>query len=455
MSVNIGGNKKPGLVFSIDQKNPRSWRGRPTTNYLVTTQFGINSCMGRSDKRPFNWTSHSARDRILQGTGFTFTPGAAINIPEKPAGTEDADIWYVRDSNPDNFSRFSPFNGLDLDELPAYDTTYVVSSYVYIPPNITLGTSNFIVIVQNNTGTDWHTASSGSTAVYNSQYNYWSHNIETGTEVIADTNNRGVWQRIHQAFIPESAIRDQESASGIIIDKLGGYMRPNLVGQAQENYYFVTASQLELGTVPSPFVYGERTNTQAILDISGQNHTVTANSLQYPDDGTWSFSNATNDEITVTDNSILRLSEAITVTGWIRPDASQNNLYPRVLDKSHYLIHLGQTFPASLVCNINTSGGLRQTAIGGVINSGVWQHIAVSYDGQIGKVYVNGELRNTNDFGSVLNINTSNTPLVIGGNTNTDRQYNGDIAAINIYNTALTDNQILDHFNATRNQYGI
>lgn len=443
------------LVFGYDIDNPKSWKGRPTENYLVTTSWGQSNCMGRSDKRPFNATSHSSRDILYQGTGFNFTPGAATRIPEKPDNIQDCEIWYVRDSNPDNYSRFSPYNDFNIDELPALDTPYVVSSYVYIPPNVTLSTNTFQTLCQNNTGTDWHTGSNTATATYNSTYNYWSTQgiTDFSNSVSSDLDLRGEWQRIYLPFTPSSTIRNQEIGSGIVINKLGGYMRPSLVGQSQQNYYFITASQLEPGTFPSPYVYGTRTNTQCLLDLAG-NSTVTVNNLTYTNDNKFTFNNTNSSLISVAHNSTIQPVTEYSSEAWVWIDSSQDNQYPRIWDKINALVHISQTSPFTIAQNTTTSS-LRQVAIGSAIQHSTWTHIVTTYDGQIGKIYLNGLLVVTNDFGTVENVSSTTSDLYIGSNLGGTRNFNGKIDMLKIYDHAMTPDEVSKKYNQTKSRFGL
>jgi hypothetical protein len=144
---------------------------------------------------------------------------------------------------------------------------------------------------------------------------------------------------------------------------------------------------------------------------------------------------------------------------WINPAASQNNPFSRIINKINssngYLLHIGETSPSVLAWNVYSSNTLRQTAQGGSIQHNTWQHVAATYNGQVGKIYVNGVLVRTLDFGSVLNMGVDSSPLFIGSSNGTNRFFNGNIAAVHIHNTVLTDNEIATNFAALRGRFGI
>ena len=428
------------LVFSYDMSNPKSWKGRPTTNYLVTSSFGQTYCMGRADKRPFNSTSHSANGKLTQGTGFTFTPGQAQNIPEKPV--DDCEIWYVRDSNPDHYSRFSPFNGINTSsDLPSYDVSYVVSSYVYLPPNVTLGNANNWIIAQNDTGTDWHTGGTFDTASYNSTYNFWARRTGSTSSTV-DTNLRGVWQRMYVTFTTYSATVTQEA--GVTINRLGGYFRPNLVGQSQQNYYFVAASQLELGTTPSPYVYGSRSNTEALLDLT-RTYTATVTSLTYNSDGTFSFGNG--DYIDLPSN--LGYTTTVSCFAWFKSNGTPTGGY--------HIVCGGQ----ELEISVPTSGELRTGVYtntrfvsnhGSGLTDGNWHYIGFTFDGSTKTAYIDGESVGTLSTTGTLTSNVSDRRVGRFGSSGT-YYANADIAEYSVYNNVLTPTEIKNNFERTKHKY--
>ena len=136
-------------------------------------------------------------------------------------------------------------------------------------------------------------------------------------------------------------------------------------------------------------------------------------------------------------------------------DSSQSNLYPRLVDKSSYLVHLSQTSPFTIAHNVNTASGLRQVAVGSAFAANTWTHIVTTYDGQVGKIYVNSQLVANTDWGSVLGATTNNSVLTVGGNTGTNRQFNGQIPITKVYNRALTAQEIKANYNAIKGRFNI
>ena len=181
-------------------------------------------------------------------------------------------------------------------------------------------------------------------------------------------------------------------------------------------------------------------------DLSGvENNGTLANGTTFDSRGWFNFV-GTDDEITVPDNVGLRLTTDMSFEFLVKVNSSQNNPYPRLIDKSNWLVHLSQTSPFSIAQNINTSSGLRQVGVGSAFSSDTWTHILTTYDGQVGKIYTNGKLVSTNSWGSVLGATTSGTTVTIGGDTATSRQLNGNIAKTKIYNRALSESDVKQNY---------
>jgi hypothetical protein len=87
-----------------------------------------------------------------------------------------------------------------------------------------------------------------------------------------------------------------------------------------------------------------------------------------------------------------------------------------------------------------------------ILNNNVWYNFTMVYDGTTWKGYINGDLEfSVNKTGSI----TSNAALYIGYTPVVGEQagFNGDISQVQIYNRALSPEEILQNYNATKNRY--
>lgn len=424
-----------GLAFAIDNKNSRSFKGHPGNNYLETTTWGQGASMGRSDERPVSGASHSSLALV--------TPDPATGIPNPPVAGHA--VWKVTDSNPDNFSRFSPWSGFTIDDLPELDVDYVGSCYIWIPSTITLGNSDVHSVQQNTTGTDWHGGPIG-TATYNATYDFWASNILQSEQRI-DRSKRGQWQRIWAVFRPSTAIRNQESGSGITINRLGGYLRPNLIGQDGSNYFYVSCSQLEKGSYPSPFNDGTRSATSSVFNLVGnEDVNVTESGLTYNDDGTYGFKG----NISPIFSTVARSPSEVTISVWTK--ITTHGSFHRLVNNNWvgdgWLLY---TTSANWTWGKAVSG-TQYNLYSAHNNTSDWAMVTGTYNNSTStmKLYVNGVLKATNS--SVPSHTMTTSGVVNIAHTNpSDLQ----IPIVHMYNRALSDAEVLQNFNATKQRFGL
>jgi hypothetical protein len=181
-------------------------------------------------------------------------------------------------------------------------------------------------------------------------------------------------------------------------------------------------------------------------DTSGNGNDGTlANGAIFDSRGWFDF-DGTDDEITVPDNNTLDLTTSMSFEFLVKVNSSQNNPFPRLIDKSSYLVHLSQTSPFSIAQNVNTSSGLRQVGVGSAFSSDEWIHILTTYDGQVAKIYTNSKLIATNSWGSVLGATTNSTVVTIGGDSATSRQLNGSMAKTRVYSKVLSASEVKQNY---------
>jgi len=86
------------------------------------------------------------------------------------------------------------------------------------------------------------------------------------------------------------------------------------------------------------------------------------------------------------------------------------------------------------------------------LSTGVWYFAAYTYDGTACKLYLNGILEASEN--RVLT--TINTPFSIGKKGfNSNSNMNGSISNAQIYNRALTQQEVLQNYNATKSRFGL
>lgn len=207
--------------------------------------------------------------------------------------------------------------------------------------------------------------------------------------------------------------------------------------------------QCEISNFATPFVTGTRTNTQAILDLTG-NNTITANSLTYNSNGTFSF-NGSNDKLTLGTTTLLSGAQNYTI------DAVFRTSFVAGVD---YIFGNYGTSPganAGLEYYVfqnrlnNFISGNVQSATN--LNADQWYISSVVRNGTTVTHYLNGEPDGSGT--STSSIATVN-PFTIGnGHDYTSEAFGGTIAAVRVYNRALSAAEVQLNFFALRSLYGI
>lgn len=226
------------------------------------------------------------------------------------------------------------------------------------------------------------------------------------------------------------------------------------LGDASKGIY-IWHAQLEVSTYANPFTDTARSNSQVLYDIVG-NNSLTASSLTYASDNTFSF-NGTTDYIGIADSVSLKPS-SITVCVWAQvASISSYQVLASKRDLSTYGWEIS-----------NSSGTLRVTMrpdgvtnniFGGTLAVGEKFHAAFSFDGTTLKLYKNGIQTGTVTSSTPV-LNGTNRMIIGGRTSNTDgiiveAFYNGNIYSTSMYNCALTASEVLQNFNATKSRYGL
>jgi hypothetical protein len=215
--------------------------------------------------------------------------------------------------------------------------------------------------------------------------------------------------------------------------------------------------QTELRSFATPYVAGTRSNTQAILDLTN-NNTVTASSLTYASDGTFSFDGSANKVELFTSNSFI--SNGFTLSAFIKPLSAGGASFGRIFDKTNN--DTGSAAGVFLYMNANPivtlqiNNGNSITTTSNSVPYSVWTNITATVTGSGNSViYING-ISNVSATLSLPNTITNTLPLTLGNRANaTDRGFSGNISVATIYNRALSASEVQQNFNALRGRYGL
>src|SRR3989339_1379498 len=148
--------------------------------------------------------------------------------------------------------------------------------------------------------------------------------------------------------------------------------------------------------------------------------------------------------VSVADNSSIDITNAITLEAWVKSEVvDQDGSTRRIIDKgATYALGASDKAYFKLYVGGVAKEALKTWSSG---DANVWHHIVGTYDGTTMKLYQDGvEVANTSASGL---ISTNDNGLQIGRQSDTSGRFKGLINEVRIYNRALTNVEIQNHFN--------
>lgn len=214
---------------------------------------------------------------------------------------------------------------------------------------------------------------------------------------------------------------------------------------------FITGVQYESAAVPSAYVRGTRSNTQALIDLTN-NNTITASSLTYASNNTFSFngssntlhfgnisSNFTGD---LTAEVVIRLNAG--PSDWVRIVGTGGNSGNRTFGLWY------STSRTLLWQRYGAGDPSMQPA--NVLATGTWYHIAATTQGSSHTIYLNGDSISTGSGTGPWAASGENVTVGFAG---FHTYINGNVPQVRLYNRALGAAEIKQNFNSLRGRYGI
>jgi hypothetical protein len=415
-----------GLVFYYDMTNTKkSWKGKPTTNFAFSRSARIDS-------------SYSTYSATASGTWNQKHPDA-IRV-YNDAGSEIS--AYVNTGVTDWTNTYHAIWTLDPDlkrpvvTMRDFDGQWKAKSFGLGQTMTSMG-----LVAGNTYSISWlqwtdDIAKSANAGLYglntggtNGFHDGLSNSIGTSYNTLTHT-----WQRVYATFTV--------SASWNMSASLTCYMYGQTIKRGTLQ---ITDVQIETGTASGFTKEQTRSNTQAILDLVGGN-TITASSLTYSSNGTFSF-DGTNNFITT---AVSGTTAGFTKEVFLRPtNISKDQMYfGNTSSTADYVRIVGSKAYLSI-----SAGGQQVLTHSDTLVNNTTYHIVSTYDGARLRIYVNGNVTE----GTVINQPLASWGITrIGRWTDGDqRSFVGDIYLARAYNRALTADEVLQNFNATRSRYGV
>ena len=405
-----------GLVLYYDQDNVKSFVGPPIQNLAstITVQGAV-------------------------GTGISIVGGSeTINIPQ--IGTTNVIFNNIQN----NYTSFSP-NSADCCPNPFRYTGNFGNGGFAVSPS-TLYTYGIVYKVN-----------SGYTHPnYMYRYEYTANDGTYVTEagVHSDSNRIHLGDGWYWAW---GTFTTQATTNWIAFAGAWYYRYSNTTDKLSIGKVLITPGNYT-GLHPKywPNTNTTRSNTQAIQDLARRN-TVTATSLAYASNNTFSF-NGTSSEVTTSSTAAsLGISNDVTISIFTKRAASPTNALQgqagfgsggsiSIKNSSNYVADVYSANSTRYVINITTAGSMTSY-------ENVWVNLCVTVNGATVKTYLNGVLINTQAMDTTIKAFTSEI-FGLGAGYGYYRMQ-GDISIASVYNRALTDSEVLQNFNAHRGRYGI
>jgi len=332
-------------------------------------------------------------------TNLIGNPNSGINITSSdvPAGVQV----------PGYFSTSSGYNVIDWSVTPTAATGGTFTSSVYMrSPG---GVSTYLMYIYTGTGPDggWYGPASGALT--------------------------SSWQRYSGAI----------SGYTGTISTMRIY-RVNSLGTIE-----IAAPQLEATSFATPFIYGTRSNTQAILDLTN-NNTLTATNLAYASDNTFSFSGS-NSYITAPSSSTVAFGAGdFTIGCWIYPSTVSGYTHMIALPDQGTFALKSETGTGNIY--FYTPGWTSYGSTPGwTLTANAWNYVVFTRSASVGYAYLNGV-----SYGSKTGFTNSFTAQILNIHNGWLTEFvDCKLPTAQIYNRALTATEVAQNFNALRSRYGI
>ncbi len=294
----------------------------------------------------------------------------------------------------------------------------------------------------NYTTKDYYIYANGELVSSGNQSNIRGRNTFSATDLLVGTNLIGVQHsnlKIGQARIYSSALTPTQIKSNYDATKI--YALPSL------------ELHLDADSFPQFDEIGYLNEPSTWTDSSGNGNNSTINGAVFDSElGNWLDFDGVNDEVNwSTFPTAFQSLTAITMELWVKFDTVSGTQYPIWLGRAAY----GKSV------NIGLVGGKIQTWVGTqgfpslftpVANK--WYHLAVTISGTQQTVYVDGEdyTNNSNTQGLTMDSNGANV-FLLGDYSGGTADFNGQIGQVRIYSSTLTQDQIRQNYNFTKNNY--
>lgn len=173
--------------------------------------------------------------------------------------------------------------------------------------------------------------------------------------------------------------------------------------------------------------------------------------------------NGTNQYASIAHTNIIKPSTAISIEQWLNADnwnAGNAASYKCALSCTQSGGYSHNIWSGNFYSYIY-AGGKYLIPSASVSNFTGWHHFVTTFDGRYAKLFIDGDLANTDDYGSANKTMTySNNSIFLGAEAGSGSAlegfyWQGKIGNTSIYNKALSNAEILQNYNNTKIRYSL
>ncbi len=208
----------------------------------------------------------------------------------------------------------------------------------------------------------------------------------------------------------------------------------------------LTVNPTSTSSVPglvAAYSFNEGTGT-TVADLSGLGNNGAISGATWSTSGRFgnalSF-NGTNSLVTVNDSASLDLTTAVTMEAWVYMTQAADWQAVAIKERPNGLSYslYANTYTSTPAGTINVGDDVNLYG-GSPIPLNTWTHVATTYDGSVLRLYVNGQLVNSQPVSGSMPVSTG--ALRIGGDLVWGEYFGGLIDEVRIYKRALSASEI-------------
>lgn len=183
-------------------------------------------------------------------------------------------------------------------------------------------------------------------------------------------------------------------------------------------------------------------------DVSGNKNNGTLVNGPTFNSGSLYFDGIDDSASTPTSPSLESITTGISICFWVKLGATKNN-YAVFFTKSGFATTLGiRGSDGFTVWYSNLGNWVAGYTSPRVLNNGNWAFMCYNYDGSTQRIFQNGvQILSRSTTG---NFTTTSNSMVIANST-----FDGQLGASYIYNRALSAQEVLQNYNATKSRFGL